>query len=357
MGVDHPGRALLVLGGAYLLVLLYVQGPLQADLLTGDVRHDAFHGLYLHQHLDRWHVPGYHALIAALHAVLPTRFPPLITMMAIASASLLASCLLVYRFLGVAGLDRRRAAWAMLLFALWPFEGLVDVVYPRADMLAIALLLAGLVLLQDGRPRSGAIVVGLAAITHKALWPAAALVWLLHHVPRRAHTSPLLPGLLIALPLATVWCVGLRLYGDPTWLIAENVSAELVSRSPLPVLDGMLGTLLFQGPSGWAKGLWLGAVLGLCATSAAAAWRYRLRDWELVVPLAAGLVLLGLVVNQHEYWIVGRLGRLAVLPMMVAFGRVQIALPRWSIQAGTAVVLAALLASQFLWAWYSFARS
>jgi hypothetical protein len=350
---------LLVVAAVYASVAAYLLVGLDADLFVGDVRYDWYHGLYLHMTLDPWRGPGYHALLAVAQRLAPASAPPLALMMTITAASLAAACVLSWRLLRRAGLAPSRATVGVVLFALWPFEGVVDVIFPRADMVAMAVLLGGLALLQSGRGHAGAATLGLAALVHKALWPAVAVLWLVHFLRRdtRARITPGSALVLLALPTLAVWLAGIPHHGNWDWYVASNMQLELASHGGLPVLDGLVGTLLMQGTTGMLKGAWLLLIAGSCAATVAVLLRHRLPGWDLGVALAAGVLVLAVLVNQYEAWIVGRFGRLAALPLLWTLGHIQVELPRAPVRLALGLGAAALIASQFVWAWYAFGRA
>ena len=133
--------------------------------------------------------------------------------------------------------------------------------------------------------------------------------------------SLLVAGVMIV-PTAILWTLGAFHHDSVTWLFSSNIGFEVHSTSSLPLLDGVLGSLLFGGLSGIAKGL---LVFGLAVIALAVikrCWALP-RDHETKwysIGIALAVLLLILVLNEREIWASVRFGRLLAVPLTILFG-------------------------------------
>jgi hypothetical protein len=349
------GQALSLLAAAYLLLALYLVFVLQFDFSQTDALQYWHDSLEWQHPFNPFHVPAYPLLVAVLRGLSLGLVPPLALMMGTTFAALMITAWLVYLLLSDAGLTEPFAAIGVLVLGTWPFVGVVYVVIPVADMLAIAMFCGGLLALHRSRLWLAALLLGLAMITHKAMWPFAFFMWLTWLCANHQYRSRqmLVFSALLLLPLAILWYAGLDYHGSPAWLFTDNLQVEISPHSSLPILDGVLGTMLSQGPKGVFKAA---LVAGTMAFSVWLAWicfdcpaPYR----QSGIAIAISGIVLGLLLNQHEIWAVMRFGRLLALPLMwaIAFGKVPHRLVRIGVRSA-AIWLGLLLLTQFVFAWY-----
>jgi hypothetical protein len=113
-------------------------------------------------------------------------------------------------------------------------------------------------------------------------------------------------------PLAAWIVAGALFHGDLLWFVRWGAENLVRSRSSLPVLDGILGSLLSGSPQRMVKGGLALAVLLLAATTLVLSVRRRFAFGILFsLPVAAMAVL----INQYEIWAVIRFSRVLVLPL------------------------------------------
>ena len=272
---------------------------------------------------DPFHMPGYPLAIAAVRGVAGSLLRPQAIMLGITLVSLSVAVVAVYRIVQV-GPSPDKAQMGLLavaLFVLWPMVGTTYVAYPIADMFGMAPLLLGWWLLLRKRPFPAAIMLGIAIVSHKGMWPFALFLMAGHIFTVRTAASFLVAGVMV-LPIAILWMLGTIHHDSPAWLFASNIDFEIRSTSFLPVLDGMVGSILFGGLSGIAKGL---IVLGVALLALAVILRARLlpgdnetKWYSLAVALA--VLLLVLVLNEREIWASVRFGRLLAVPLTMLYG-------------------------------------
>lgn len=259
---------------------------------------------------NAFHVPGYPWLISLVRGVVGDGLPIAI-MVFINVVALGVGLALVYQLLDGDGRG-------MVLFALWPLTGLAMVANPLADIVAIAWLVGGMLALQKQRVWLAAGLLAMALLTHKIMGLFVVGVWLVWWWDTRpGRTTLLLPVSLTFAPLTALWLAGAHHHNDLIWLVRANLGEEFASHSNLPILDGLLGTLLFQGWVGILQGL---IVLGVLLLAGYLTYQQLTNPtpakatYTLAITLP--LLLLGVLLNQKEIWVVMRFGRLLILPLL-----------------------------------------
>ena len=366
MGPAHPMKAaraklrgihvaVILLAVGYVIIGLYMGLVLDFEFLRSDVWSYWQSSLSWPGLLDHNHVPGYPMTIALLRIVTFGKVPPVVVMMSINLAALLAGTLLVYRTIQAAGVSDDLATLGATLFALWPFVGLVFTVYPLADVPAMALLLGGLLALLRARPRAAAPLFGLASIYHKAMWPFIALILVAEasrQQPYNWRELAILGGILV-LPEGALWLLGTFYYASPSWIISSNVAKEISSQSGLPLLDGLIPTIAQGGVKGLVKGGLIVALALLAGILLVAGYRLRPGFFGYGMALSAASLLLFIFLNQRVIWAAVRFGRLLALPLMWNIGHLQAGQrPRWARPSIVGMALLGLLLSQFAFGWY-----
>jgi hypothetical protein len=325
----------------------------QGNLLQGDV------GLYWGDSLA-WrtpfnpdHVPGYPLLIALLRFLTAGRLDPIVLFWAVTFCAHIVGALAVYA--SVASQANERIAYlSMLLFILWPFVGTTYVAFPIADSVGLALVACGVALLLSERFRTAAIPLGFATIIHKGTWIFVVLLVLAGIITHRRR-FPWTALLITACPLGLLWVAGIIGNGyEPSWLLSVSLPIQFSTKSHLPVLDGIVGTVLKGGMKNVAKSVVLWAHVGLLMALFVAFCRARdlsTRWWGLA--LVGGLLFLYVGLNQNIIWAATRYSKIAALPVGFYLGTrpyvaSALAQRRWIIAAFVVV----LLASQFAYCWY-----
>jgi len=200
------------------------------------------------------------------------------------------------------------------LFALFPLVGLWFAVDPRADTLAILCLTGAMYYSLKGNWRLFALCLAAGLVTHKAIWPFLALlsvdaVW--------RKKCPLFWPLAAGVPLLIYWCWGLYHGQSALWFFQENVAVEFASKSSLPIMDGMLGTLLHaKSAAKLLKALLIVAIFAV--TVGLLVWnirRLRQPDAMFNIALLLPVFLLAVLLNQHEVFSTVRFGRVIAIPV------------------------------------------
>lgn len=303
-----------------------------------------------------YHVPGYPFVVALLRGLTLNLLPPQVVMQVAALMSFAAAVWLVYRILLLSSASPRAALPGGLLFMLWPMVGVTYVLYPVADALALALFLGGVYLHLKGLPGLAALPWAGALFTHKAMWVVVGLctvvLWL--RSTRDAGRKLAHLALMVA-PLLVYFILGALHHNNPLWMLHSNLGTEVASRSGLPVLDGVLGTLLGGGLKGLVKG---GLALLVLLLAVVSTWGPLKKDdpaGAINLGIGLGLLLLAVLLNQYEIWAAVRFGRLLVLPL-AALPAVRRVVDAPALNGRRTALLAALgvglLASQLFYAWY-----
>lgn len=302
-----PGVVAAVL---YLVFLLYLTVVLQFPLLQSDVlaywqESQGLAGLF-----STWWVPGYPALLALVRAGTADMLPPLAVMLLTAGTSYVVAVSTVFALATERRL--RHPDRVALLFALYPVVGLTYTVWPISDITAVALLLGCLLAFERKRWLLFTVYAACALLMHKAMWffvPPLLAVALIEHTESRR----LVPWALVPL---LVWLVaGAIHHGDAFWFARWAVTHLVVSRSTLPVLDGLIGPFVAGGAGKALKGMLIVATI----TVALATVRVSIRSgfWGGAA-IAGAVVVLGLLMNQYEIWVVARFSKVLVIPVAVA---------------------------------------
>lgn len=345
---------LLLLGG-YISVALYLGVFLHFDFLRSDVLGYWQDSLAWKTPFQPFHVPGYPLTIALLRGITFGVPSAIGLMMSINLVTFLTSAYLVYRILNISGATDELATMGILLFGLWPFVGLTYTVYPLADMPAMFLFLTGLFFLLISCRLPSALFFGLAIVTHKAMWLFVGLLMIADFFYHREFVSKrnILFIVVMLLPIGVLWLLGSYYHHSITWLFSSNLHVEVSSRSSLPILDGLLGTIMQGGIKGVGKGILLTgfACVPIVAIYMSLRLKYEYFQYGLAISLA--VLLLFLTLNQSEIWAAMRFGRLLAIPLMLlADTNLKFRKIAWWNSTVTAVVLSMLFLSQFAYAWY-----
>jgi Gpi18-like mannosyltransferase len=342
-----PSAALFVVSSFWALWFFLKQ--LGFELVQGDVISYWNDSTHWQQPFDPYHVPGYPIVIALTRGATLDRVPPEMLLVGITFTAYCAGGFVVYRTLIETGFSPESASRGLALYSIWPFVGLTHSVYPNADALATTLVFGGVYLLIRSHYSSAGTLLGLAAVTHKATWPfvallTLALVW--RSDPRTA-SKLIVPAVL---PLTLLYVSGALSHGSLTWIVSSNLQNELLSQSSLPVLDGLLGTILRGSQTQIVKAVIVWSVVAGSAGLLLLGLGSGTLRGRLGGALAAAVLFLCLALNQLEIWAAVRFSKLLVLPAMWTLQSARPALlkNRWV----WLVAIAGGLASQFVYAWY-----
>ncbi len=348
--------SLLLLAAGYISVAVFLGVVLHYNFFYSDVTFYWKDSLAWQTPFHPFHVPGYALTIALARALTLGQIPAVPLMMGINLLAFAVCVYIIYQIALESGLQAAYAAFAASLFILWPFVGLVYSVRPIADIPASALFLVGLRSLLCSKRAPAGLLLGLAVITHKALWPFAGLVLLADLFdPRQVKAiRRFLPIGLAVLPLGLLWIFGWFYHGSPWWLLTSNLQVEMASRGAFPFLDGLVGTWFEEGVKGVLKGALLTGFALLAAALIILSARLKFPHARYAAAIAAGSFSLFLVLNQMEIWGAVRFSRLLVLPLiwlLASYRPSQYA--KWF---RPPVILAALLflfGTQLFHAWYT----
>ena len=339
--------------GSFLLVWWWLAVVLQFHFMRSDVAGYWRDSLAWQTPFNPDHVPGYPLLIAALRFLTAEQIEPVGLFWSVTFCAHIAGALAVYSSV-TSRTDQHIGFLSAILFILWPFVGTTYVVYPIADSIALALIAWGVTLLLSERFHAAAILLGLATVIHKGTWPFVILL-LLAGIITHHRRFPWTTLLIAACPLGLL-CVAGMIENDygPFWLVSVSLPIQFATKSSLPVLDGLVGTILKGGMKNLAKSVILWAHVAVLVTLCVALFRWRdpATKW-LGLAIVGGLLFLYSGLNQNIIWAAMRYSKIAALPLGFYLGtqpRVAAALAqhRWIIVP----LVVVLLASQFAYCWY-----
>jgi hypothetical protein len=199
------------------------------------------------------------------------------------------------------------------VFGLYPLVGYCYA-YAPADPLAICFLTGAAYYSLERKWRRFALCVAFGLISHKAIWPFLGLL-AIDAVWRKK--CPVFWPLIAGTPLVVFWGWGLCYGQDWLWLLRTNLQGEFASKSSLPIMDGLLGTLLH--PAGMASLLKACVLLALfLVTVYLLVWnlrRLRQPETSFNIALLLPILLLAVLLNQYEIWAAFRFGRVIAIPL------------------------------------------
>ena len=338
---------------SFLLVWWWLAVVLRFSLMGSDVAGYWADSLAWRTPFNPDHVPGYPLLIALLRFLAPGSVEPIVLFLAVTFCAHIAGALAVY-WCVASRADERVGYLSVLLFLLWPFVGTTYVAFPFADSVAVALIVFGFALLLSERFRTGAILLGLAMVVHKASWIFAILLLVAGIVTHRRR-FPWTAAVIMAFPLGLLWVSGIVANGyGPFWLLSVSLPIQFASKSYLPLFDGLVGTVLKGGTKDLSKGivLWTHAAFLIGLAVAFSRGRDRSTKWWGLA-IVGGLLFLYTTLNQDIIWAAVRYSKLAALPFGFYIGsRPHIAgtlvRSQW-VMAGLAIML---LVTQLAFCWY-----
>lgn len=345
---------LVLLSIGYVVVAVYFRFVLEYEFLRADVLWYWQDSLNWRAPFNRFHVPGYPLIIALFKGASLDRLPPVVLMMGINLAALLVSAIAVYKSIQCAGISERYATLGACLFGLWPFVGLVYTVNPISDLPAMAFFLTGLWALLRSSNRVAALLLGLSLIVHKGMWPFVAFLSLAYMYKERPPAlKSIVTFSILILPLFILWLAGAAYHDSPGWIVSSSATVGADTRTALPILEGVIGTIQQGGLKALVKG---GLIVALFTTSILLLFfNYKVRPLYFQYGMAicvAGLLLF-VFLTSVEILAAVRFSRLLVLPLIWLVGYwYRNKLSIWSNNLLMGFVLLVLFSSQLAMSWY-----
>jgi len=316
--------------------------------------------LFWREPFNQFHVAGYPLLIALVRGSTFDAFTPTTVMTSITVVALLAGVHGTYRLAGLVGLSQRCSVASASVFAVWPFVGTVYTAFPVADTLVLALMVWGAFLLLRRRAATAGLLLGLAAVTHKSLWPAIALLaiasFFWNGLDRRFGATV---AAFTATPLAALWIAGIASGQPVTWLVvgSTNDGIQPLTHHSLAIFDGLVGSLIYGDWIARARVLVVVPIVALAFVILLTHYRRWREPFSCIVTIfALEVVGLALVMSQHLVWSSARFSGLLAVPAvsLVATRIDATARRRWHVLA--AIVVLVLIGTQLLTAWEGASR-
>jgi hypothetical protein len=321
-GSSRSLPAIVASATALTIYVVWLFADLSFDPMRGDVQAYWDRSIALWPPFDPWWPPGYPLILAAARTVTFDVLTPAALMLTVSTVAYLVSVVAVVRICSVIGV--REPLLPALVFAVYPFVGLSEAAYPRADMVATALLAGCVLAFERTQFRTLAGCAALALLVHKALWffvpPLLVVAWARHREARAMLAAALLP--------AAIWIVGGAWHhGDLLWFARSSVEALAAPSGTLPLFDSIYGSLLSDRPTTVAKGI---VVLVVTALALFAAVRSHQLGFVSGTIIAAAIVATAAVLNSSEAWAVVRFSKLLLVPLAVTWLSSERTLPRSS---------------------------
>lgn len=343
------------LGLGYVLVAVFMW-RLNFNFMQGDAigywqdsfnLTSTFRGLY---------APLYVWLLALIRTISFGALPPLLIMMGINFVCLLACVWLMYRIGRLSGASTEVSALAAAAFCLWPLVGLTYTVYPKTDIPALSIYLAGIYLLLRGRPWPAALALGIGTLAHFVLWPLCPLTvcgYWYSQQPRPAIRVLVQMLILAAIPLTLLVIAGTLVTGSLQWLYVTNATRVTYSHY-LPILDGAVGTFLRGTIPEIFKGIFMAGLAIFAGWLAYQCHRRKPVLYMVGIGICVVIMTLWLILFSGEIWGMVRFSRLLVLPALWLVAQ-YLKEPRriptgW--RTGVMGIVVLLVLSQFMYAWY-----
>ena len=301
------------------------------------------------------HPPLYALTIALIRTLTLNTIPPIVLMMGINLICFCCCTLLIVQFIQAAGIKPIYASAGALLFGLWPLVGLTYTVLPQADIPAIVLTLAGLVMIQKQRTPIAALLFGLAIITHKGVWPIIGFVIIADFYLRREFLSRknLVFLLIMLFPLATLWIAGSFYHHSVNWLMERSMRVNTSVGGGYPILDGLFLNLREGGIKGLVKASIVLFFLSLSLVSLIASLKLKFKYYELCSAIAGAILIMLLFSSAGTIWGPIRFSKFLVIPLIfIANSYLEQRKAGRTIKAQVVVLFVGLFISQFVYAWY-----
>ena len=291
---SKPYWPILLLIGGYISIAIFLGGVLHFNYLQSDVLGYWQDSLNWKAPFHPFHVPAYPLAIALLRGITFGIPSALTLMMSINIFAFLFSALLIHKIIVIDTNNEELAVLAVVLFGFWPLVGLPYAVDPLADLPAMFLFLVGLYLLLRSHRLWAALFFGFSLITHKAMWIFVGILILVDwfYQKNRFEKQNILFFGILFMPLGLLWLSGSFYHGSPLWLFSSNLKVEITSKSTLPILDGLLGTILGGGIKGTIKGGILTVFACISALSALLCLRLRPKNFQYGLAISLAIFIL-----------------------------------------------------------------
>jgi len=328
----------------YLLFLVYLTVGLHFNLFRSDVLTYWGESLKWKTPFSTWWVPGYPLLIAAARGITINIVPAIGIMVGISAVAYLIAVSAVYR-LAIRN-QFHYPFFLGLIFALFPFVGLTYSVYPVADSSAIALLLLAVSNLEKRQWGWFVIFSGASMIVQKVMWFFVPPLMLVAFVKNK-ESRMLLPYAF--LPLLIWMGIGAIYHHDIMWFMRWSYKHLFVSKSSMPILDGLITPLLSNSTAKIGKGILVAIVMVLTLVSAH--YNFRHKQWTGVC-IALSLFTMIMYVNSYEIWVVVRYSKLLIIPLSFVDAQFINSQSKIYIHLVALLILATFLASNLAFGFY-----
>lgn len=352
----RPGSlpALTITAGAFGILLAYWEAIGFSTFVSDPLNYWA-DSLYWQHPFNEFHVAGYPLLLALARGLTFDVLAPIALMTAVTGVALLAGVHGAFRLATAIGCSSRASLAAATAFGLWPFVGTVYAAFPIADALVLSLMVWAAVWAVRGRAIPAGLLLGLAAVTHKSLWPAIGLIVVLSWCwTDRGRAFGARVTAFAAAPIVALWLAGVADGESVTWILASSADDGIapLRHSSVPVFDGLVGTVLYGDAVARARLAVVVAMVALALVVLLGSYRrWREPFPALASAFALEIIGLALVMNQHLVWSSVRFSGLLAVPAAALVATRLDAIPprRWRLLAGAAVVV--LVGTQLLTAW------
>ena len=299
----HEFKLLAISIFLYAAFLLYLIVCLKFNMFVSDVHRCWTESLRWKTPYDPYWAPGYPLLLAAIRGLTFNMLQPLQIMWLVSLVAYIVSVITVYRFAAY-----EKYAYPLrlaVLFAIFPFVGVIWSVYPTSDISAIAFMLLAMYAYRKEQWIRFAIFAGGAMFFQKLLWffvPLLAVVAFIQYKQARAWIP-------LAFVPITVWAVsGAFYYQDLFWCLHTEL---LTSLSSLPVFDGLI-TPFFSGVLlKFVKGTFIASIFACAVYGMYYSFINKL--W-LSLCTCLSLAIMCTVINSYEIWAVARYSKLLIIP-------------------------------------------
>lgn len=304
-GIHQDLGLIAAIGIIALLSVVFLFHLMGTSVLQSDV---LAYSLQSHQWWQaNMHLPGYAILLWLLRSLTFGVFSDVVLMQGICFAAWIGS---IWAFLRIAEeVNPAAARWGAVIYGLYPFLGITSVAWPVSDTVAnFAIIYAVLCLYRRNWPH---LMLTLAAmlLIQKAVWPFAASIafvawW---------RGFPLWRVFASGVPLILFWLFVAANGAGLLWIISIDLADHVPSDASLPILDGIVRTLMRGDMRGLVKG---SILLSLLVGSGIMTWIYARRgNLEMLAMLIPVLALL-FVLNEWVIWAAFRYSKILVIPFI-----------------------------------------
>lgn len=341
----------------YMILFLFQKFAMNYEFMRSDVLSYWQDSNHWQTPFNTFHVPGYPLFIALIRGLTFNIFTPLMYMISINIISLLLCVFFIYKIILSLDKNPTHATIGALLFTFWPLVGLTYTISPLADIPSMCFFLAGLYLLVSSKKLPAGLVLGLAMIIHKAIWPFVAFIVLIYLLQKKPviTKSNFLFILLLAFPLVVLWVSGSVYHQSPTWIFSSNLDVEISSKRIFPILDGIIGTVMEGGIKNLSKTLLLLLFLLIAIYSFVLSVKNHSLTMTRILSIGISIAVITLfaTLNHGEIWAAVRFSRLLIFPIVIyGIPRLEKKIPMVTQLIPCVILFFVLFLSQFVYAWY-----